>query len=304
MSDKRNCFLEVFCGICLGLLTLNCAAQASAPPAQHATTAQAGQDLSNWWRKSSLDYTPLPQQWFAHVDVTVAYTNAQGNTTGSTFNGKVDLSVRKWRFTARSTGWIQKQNITYGFNAGSAHVTQSLYREQLNFDLTRRSSLIGGVEDYTFTLIFMNDRFTEYGGYGAEVLKTKNQKASVVGALGYTQFKFNQAGMLSIPSPIVHAAVLALPTINPTGGGAMVMENYTLTMPHKIMFIENGSYMKFFNSYLGHQAMLSANLDFPITTHISFSPGYMLIDQDNQIIDALGVKTQDRTLTAGLKFSW
>ncbi len=50
--------------------------------------------------------------------------------------------------------------------------------------------------------------------------------------------------------------------------------------------------------------MVGANLDFPITSHISFSPGYQLIDQDNQIIQALGVKTQDRTLTAGLKFSW
>jgi hypothetical protein len=302
---KRNCGFEVFLGFCFCLVTLSGGAQTAPPPnAQAAPAAQAGQNLSNWWRKSSLDYTPMPQQWLAHIDVTVSYTNAQGNTTGTTFNGKVDLSVRKYRFTARSTGWIQKQNIVYGFNAGSAHVTQDLLREQLNFDMTRRSSLIGGVEDYTFTLIFMNDRFTEYGGYGIEALKLEKQKLSVVGALGYTQFQFNRPGMLSIPSPIVHAAVLALPTTNPTGGGAMVMENYTLTLPARLTLIENGSYMKFFDDYLGHQAMFSVNLDVPIAKHISFSPGYQLIDQDNQIIQALGVKTQDKTLNAGLKLSW
>ena len=302
LNRTRNCGLAVLFGICLGLTALSSAAQ-NAPSAKEGQ-APAAQDLSNWWRKSSLEYKPIPQQWLAHIDVTVSYTNAQGNTTGSTFNGKADLSVRKWRFTARSTGWVQKQNVVYGFNAGSAHVTQSLYREQVNFDLTKRSGLIGGVEDYTFTLIFMNNRFTEYGGYGAELLKTKAQKVSVVGALGYSQFEFNRDGMLSIPSPIVHAAVLALPTTSPDGGGAMVMENYTLIMPKKITLVENGSYMKFFNSYLGHQAMISANLDFPITTHVAFSPGYQLIDQDNQIIQALSVKTQDRTLTAGVKFSW
>lgn len=305
-SKMRNCNLAVLYGICLGFTSLSSVAQ-NAPSSdkdRKTSVAQAGQDLSNWWRGNSLDYTPIPEQWFAHIEATVSYTNAQGNTTGSTFNGKADLSVRKWRFTSRSTGWIQKQNIVYGFNAGSAHVTQSLYREQVNFDLNKRSALVGGVEDYTFTLIFMNNRFTEYGGYGVELLKQKAQKVSVVGALGYSQFEFNRVGMLSIPSPIVHAAVLALPTTTPSGGGAMVMENYTLIMPKKITLIENGSYMKFFDSFLGHQAMVGANLDFPITSHISFSPGYQLIDQDNQIIQALGVKTQDRTLTAGLKFSW
>ena len=246
----------------------------------------------------------MPDRWLAHVDITLAYSEAQGNTTGSNFNGKLDFSLRKWRVTARSTGWLQKQNIVYGFNAGSAHVTQDLLREQVNVDLTKRSSLLGGVEDYTFTLIFMNDRFTEYGGYGAEVLKKKRQKLSAVGALGYSEFEFNRAGMLSVPSPIVHAAVLALPTTSPTGGGVMVMEAYSLDLPKKLVFTQNGSYMKFFDSYLGHQAIVNFNLDLPIAKHVNFSPGYMLIDQDNQIIDALGVKTQDRTLTLGVKFSW
>ena len=253
---------------------------------------------------SSLDFKPMPRQWLGHVDVTVAYSNAQGNTTGTTFNGKVDLSLRKARFTSRSTGWLQKQNITYGFNAGSAHVTQNLLREQVNFDLTKRTSLIGGAEDYTFTLIFMDDRFTEYGAYGVEALKKNKQKLSFVGALGYSEFKFNRAGMLSIPSPIVHAAVLALPTTSPTGAGAMIMQAYNLELPRKITLTQSGSYMKFFDSYLGHQGMFNVNFDIPIAKHISFSPGYQLIDQDNQIIGALGVKTEDRLLTAGMKFSW
>ena len=253
---------------------------------------------------SSLDFTPMPRRWLSHIDLTLAYSNAQGNTTGTTFNGKVDFSERKWRFTARTTGWLQKLNVTYGFSAGSAHLTQSLLREQVNFDLTKRTSLIGGVEDYTFTLIFMNDRFTEYGAYGVEALKSKEQKLFFVGGLGYSEFEFNTAGMLSIPSPIIHAAVLGLPTTSPAGAGAMIMEAYSLELPRKMTLTQSGSYMKFFNSYLGHQATFNVNFDIPIVKHISFSPGYQLIDQDNQIIDALGVKTQDRLLTAGVKLSW
>lgn len=259
--------------------------------------------MKDWWQKSSFAYDPMPNQLLAHVEGSVAYSDAQGNTVGSNFNGKLDLSLRKDRFTARSTAWVQKQNIVYGFNAGSAHVTQELFREQVNYDLTKRSSAIAGVEDYTFTLIFMNDRFTEYGGYGIDVLQDNKQKLNVVAAVGYSQFTFNRAAMLSLPSPYIHAAVLALPTTSPDGAGTMPMEAYRLTLPHQLTLNESASYMKFFSSYLGHQGMFNVNLDVPLSRHFSLLPGYQLIDQDNQIIDALQVKTQDRLLLLGLKLS-
>jgi len=62
--------------------------------------------------------------------------------------------------------------------------------------------------------------------------------------------------------------------------------------------------MKFFDSYLGHQAMVNVNLDVPLSKHIGIMPAYQIIDQDNQIVDALGVKTEDRVLTLGAKLSW
>jgi hypothetical protein len=162
---------------------------------------------------------------------------------------------------------------------------------------------VAGVEDYTFTLIFMDDRFTEYGGYGVEAMKDKRQRLNLVGAFGYSEFTFNRAGMLSIPSPPIHAAVLKLNT-TPSGAGAMVMDAYSIELPRKIMINQSGSYMKFFDSYLGYQAMVNINLDVPLGKHIGFVPGYQIIDQDNQIIDALGVKTEDRVLTLGMRLSW
>jgi hypothetical protein len=291
----------------IGLLTLSAGLVASQTTAQsnapQATPAPARQDLSNWWRKSALAYDRMPARLLAHLDGTASYSESQGNTTGSTFNGKLDLSLRKWRFTGRSTAWMQKQNVVYGFSAGAAHVTQDLLREQVNFDLTRHSSLIAGVEDYTFTLIFLNDRFTEYGGYGVGLMSGKRNKLNVVGALGYSEFEFNAAGMLAIRSPIIHAAVVQLNT-SPTGAGGMVMDAYSLELPRKITFNQIGSYMKFFNGYLGHQAMVNLNLDFPLGKHASFVPGYQTIDQDNRIVDALGVKTQDKVMTMGVKLSW
>jgi hypothetical protein len=150
----------------------------------------------------------------------------------------------------------------------------------------------------------MNDRFTEYGGYGVGLLADTKQKLNLVGAIGYSQFGFNRASMLGLPSPVIHAAVLALPTTSPSGGGAMAMESYRLDLPHQLTLNQSGSYMKFFDSYLGHQAMMGVNLDVPITKHVGFQPGYQVIDQDNQIIDALQVKTQDRVLSLGLKLAW
>jgi len=289
--------------VCLGALSLFGWTYAAGQDAA-STPPKASPNLSNWWLKSSLDYHPMPAQYLAHVDFSVAYSDSQGNTTGSTFNGKVDLSVRKWRLTSRTTGWLQKQNIVYGFNAGSVHVTQDLAREQVNFDLTGRSALLAGIEDYTFTLIFMNDRLTEYGGYGVGVLKTERQKANLVGALGYSEFEFDRARMLGIPSPVIHNAVLALPSTSPTGGGAMVLAAYNLNLPRQLMLNATANYMKFFDSYLGHQGVVNTSLDVPLAKHISFLPGYQLIDQDNRIIDALQVKTQDRILTLGLKLAW
>jgi hypothetical protein len=304
MQNRDNRLRCVFFAILLVNLGWSCSAQApSAPAAPNASSAPAQEDLSNWWRKSSLSYAKIPPQFLAHVDGTASYSDSQGNTVGTTFNGKLDLSLRKDRFTARTTAWLQKQNVVYGFSAGSAHVTQDLLREQLNFDLSKHSSLIVGVEDYTFTLIFMDDRLTEYGGFGAEVMKDKRQRLNLVGAVGYSEFKFNSAGMLSIRSPIIHAAVLKLDT-KPTGAGAMVMEAYSLEMPRKMTLNQSANYMKFFDSYLGHQAMVNVNLDIPLSKHVSFVPAYQIIDQDNQIVDALGVKTEDRVMTLGVKLSW
>ncbi|HWB85703.1 MAG TPA: DUF481 domain-containing protein [Bryobacteraceae bacterium] len=271
------------------------------PAIGNAADAQPGKhEVADWWQKSSVATTPIPEPVFFHVDGSLSYMNAQGNTDGSTFDAGAAFDVRKWRFTNYFSAQFSKRDITYGFGGGNVNYTENTVRDQLEYDLTKRAMLVGGIEDYENTLIFMDKRFTVFGGAGLAAVERENQRLLFTGGLGHVDFRFDRDAMLRV-NP---TSVADLATTTPTSGGALIAQTWHWRVSPRLSFDQTGTYMTYFNHNLGHRWDIGANFNVPLTKVFSCVFGYQIKDEDNAYVRALGVKLQDRTLTMGFKVSW
>lgn len=278
---------------------------ADAKPADSkpADTKEASQkpDLGPWWQKSSLDYPHIPQVLW-HAAGSFAFMDAEGNTSGTTLDTSANFDVRKWRFTSHFLGAVTRKRIVFGFGAGSADYDERTIREQVDFDVAKHISLIGGIEDYTNTLFFMDRRLNKYGGVGTTLYRSERHNLYFIAALGHAGFVFDRQRMLSL-GPQITANVLALPTTSPSGGGAMSMQGWRWVITRKIAFTEDATYMQYFQTLLGHRWTINLAGDVPVTKHLSFGPVYRVKEETNAYVHALTVKPMDRTFVMGFRIS-
>jgi hypothetical protein len=258
-------------------------------------------DTSGWWQKSSLDF-PGVSQVLLHVDGSLSFMDAAGNTSGTTIDTAANAYVRKSRWTSHFFGQMTRKRITFGFGAGSADYDERTLREQVDFDLTRRVALFGGIEDYTNTLFFMKERLNTYGGAGATFYRSERHNVFLGAALGHANFVFDRQRMLSLP-PFISANIRALATTSPSGGGALAMQAWRWRITGKVAFTEDATYMNYFDTILGHRWTINLGGDVPITRHFSFVPAYRLKEETNVYVHALTVKPLDRTFVMGVRVS-
>jgi opacity protein-like surface antigen len=245
-----------------------CAAADPKPP----TPESAG-----WWTKSSLSDRPMPTKILYHFQGTLSYMNAEGNTEGSTFDTKGELQLRRWRFTDQILGEYSRRDVTYGGGGGTIDTTESTVRNHLGFDLTKRLSLVAGVENYKNTLMFMDKRFTVYGGAGAELVQREKHQVYLIVGLGHANFVFDHEAMLRI-NP---TAVANLQTTSPDSGATLLMQNWTWKMTPIVTLHENGTYMDFAHGDLGNQWSLGYDVNVALARRFSLAVGYHAHHEDN-----------------------
>jgi hypothetical protein len=282
------------------------------PNSTDAKAAAKKPDTRPWWLKSSFDHPPTSQILW-HVEGSFSFMDAEGNSSGTTLDSNARLQARKGRFTSDFMGAITRKRITYGFGAGSADYDERTVREQLQFDVTRKFSLIAGIEDYTNTLFFMNRRLNVYGGVGEMFVNRETFHLYLTGAVGHAGFEFDRARMLSL-GPFITRNVLGLPTTSPSGGGAMSMQGMRWKfIPGKdVAFVEDATYMQYFETFLGHRWTVNIAGDVPVLRgkgpgappHLSFGPAYRVKEETNAIVHALTVKPMDKTFLMGFRISF
>jgi hypothetical protein len=274
--------------------------QPDAPQASPASAAQAPkkQDLGSWWQKNPLEYNPVPKQWLFHAEGTLSYMSASGNTDGSTFDVSGDGEVRKNRLSSRSFAQLSRRNITYGAGQSPVDYVERTLREQVDYSLAWYLKIVGGVEGYRNTMMYMDKRLNVYGGAGATMLRNQKQQITLTAALGRTKFVFDRARMMEV-NP-VQASVL---DTSPASGGAMAMQTWRWNVSPHFSFNQDASYMKYFNSDLGYRWTVNVSGNVPINKHLSFNVSYRYKKETNTIIDALYVKPSDRTFLMGIRAS-
>ncbi len=282
------------------------------PNSADAKAAAKKPDNRPWWQKSSFDDAPTPGILW-HVEGSFSFMDAEGNSSGTTLDSNARLQARKGRWTSDFTGAVTRKRITFGFGAGSADYDERTVREQVQYDVTRKFALIGGIEDYTNTLFFMNRRLNVYGGAGETFFNSDRFHFYLIGAVGHAGFEFARDRMLSL-GPYITANVLALPTTSPSGGGAMGMQGMRWKfIPGKdVAFVEDATYMQYFESFLGHRWTVNVAGDVPVLRgkgpgappHLSFGPAYRVKEETNEIVHALTVKPMDKTFLMGFRISF
>lgn len=150
----------------LSLLPVICSAGENDSSDQSGNAPKAASAAgANWWTQSALENATPPPQFLYHIEGTLSYMDASGNTNGFFFRGQTEFDIRKGRFTDRVIASISKQDIAY-FGQGKSNFSEDTLRNELEFAVTRRSLLVAGIEDYRNTLMFMDERLTEYAGGG------------------------------------------------------------------------------------------------------------------------------------------
>jgi hypothetical protein len=256
-------------------------------------------DAANWWQRSSLSYDTLPIGYLYHIEGTVSFQEARGNTHGQAFDAQTGLDLRKGRVTNRfSTGWAHR-DMVYGFGGDEVDVTESTTRNQVEFDLTKNTILVGGLEHYKNTLMFIDHRSTYYGGMGFTVKETDAHKFQLMAGLGRAHFWFDRDGIENTNPD----ALSQIHSLEPSAPGSYYMQSWHWRMSHQITMTQDSSLMEYFGGHLGQKWTLGFDFNIPISKRVSIAPSYRIRDEDNDVIRALGVKPQDRTLSFGLRFS-
>jgi hypothetical protein len=264
-----------------------------------ADQAPAPPEKAGWWLQSSLSKQPMPTKILYHIQGTLSYMNAQGNTDGSVFDTKGELQLRRWRFTNHVLADYARKDISYGGGGGSVNTTESTIRNQLSFDITHRFMLVAGLENYKNTLMFMDKRFTVYTGAGAEVIRGEKNQVYLVAGFGQTDFRFDREAMLRI-NP---TAVARLHTTDPDSAGTLLMQNWNWKITPIVTLRQDGSYMDFTHADLGNRWSLGFDVNIAVGRRFSVAVDYHARHEDNAFIRALNVKPYDRTFTVGLRFS-
>jgi putative salt-induced outer membrane protein YdiY len=259
----------------------------------------AKQELANWWQKSSLSYGTLPARYLFHVEGTVSYEEASGNTEGRALDVRAGLDTRKGRITNRFTNNWAHRDMVYGFGGGSVDVTESTTRNETEYDLTRNALLVGGLEHYKNTLMFIDHRATYYGGIGVTVKETDAHNFRLMGGLGRAHFRFDRDGIENTNPE----ALNSIHSLEPSAMGSYYMQSWRWRISHQITMTQDSSLMEYFGGHLGQKWTLGFDFNIPISKRLSVAPAYRIRDEDNDVIRALGVKPQDRTFSFGLRFS-
>jgi hypothetical protein len=276
-----------------------CGAMAAACAAADEGAKPPSPESAGWWTKSSLSAATMPTKVLLHFQGTLSFMNAEGNTVGSSFDTKGDLLLRRWRFTNHFTADYIRRDVVYGNGGGAVDTTESTIRNHVDFDLTKHFSAVAGIERYENTLMFMDRRLTAYTGLGAEIVHAERHQVYLVAGFGQSDFLFDRDAMLRI-NP---TAVATLKTTDPDSTGTLLMQNWNWKITKMVTFHQDGSYMDFSHAELGNRWSLGFDLNVAVAKRFSLALGYQARHDDNAFVRALGVKSDDRTFTTGIRLT-
>lgn len=280
-------------------------AKATAP----APAAEKKIDLGNWWEKSSLSYSPVPEQWLFHEEGTLDYKHKSGNTKSDRYDGSATFKVRKLRFTNTLYYGIDKEYTVQNASPGTtSSPTDSDYRnfqEALRYDLTARLYTEGGYiwekdrEDY------ISARRSYYAGVGYALIDTLKHHLEVFAAGGYVSEEY--------PSLIKNAMHLDHEAVTT----AYFKEDYrwnitdTLTYKETFRIIPNLERTDAYNDDPNnlhvtgqtnrYRWFLINEIYFKLAAHLNFMTGCK-IEYDSDPWPT--VKKTDTTVKSGIQFSY
>lgn len=255
------------------------------------------QNLANWWLNSSLFYDPLPKKFLAHVEGTLSYTNNHGNIDGSMLDVKVELDLRKNRFTNRFNAHNMRQDTNYS-SGGQVRTTQNTIRNRLDYDLTKNFVLVAGVENYHDTVLLIDQRLSYFGGFGVAGKPETRHYLNFTGGLAYSFFRYDE----TVLGPALEQQGLTIGT-QPSSGAVLMLQTWRWQLTKTVTLTEQGLFIDYFNQDLGRRWSGNLDLNVPVSKWLSIAISYTIKSEINRYTSVMGVKPQDRNFTTGIRVS-
>ncbi len=199
---------------------------ASSPQKIKAVQPAAKEELGQWWRRSSLNYDPMPEKWLFHTEIQYSFVDKTGNDDGYAHSGDFFTALRKARFTNYLSYKIEK----YDFDQSDGEVSSDdyqMFEESLRFDLTKRLYAQAGFFWERDDTYLVEDRDTWYGGFGYQIVDNKRYGLDLFLSYGHQKEEYN--------SIIVELMDLS----EEKTGVTYLSERFNLNITEKLSFIDS-----------------------------------------------------------------
>ena len=232
--------------------------------------------MANWWLKnaSTLDN----DDFLYHFELSMNYTKMQGNMVGEIYGSKDLVVLRKGNIVNTASLDWNKQNLNYKMLNSKIKTETLKFRNYLSYDFAEMFTVGLGFDFEKDDNVYIDDQRIYYigGGFSYEY-KPMHMSFSLIGGYGmedriYTKTMFDQLGM----------------TQNEYSSGGILLNNsLVLPLAPWIIFIEEGTYVKYVEDNMGFRYDLVLGLIIPINQYLSFNINYIIKYKDNDIINSI-----------------
>jgi putative salt-induced outer membrane protein YdiY len=269
----------------------------------------AKESLGKWWEKSSLNYSPLPERWLAHLEGSLNYDHRSGNIRSSLYDASATLKVRKRRFTDTLAFIINKELTAQIPSPGSDAIQIAIdYRsiqDTLRFDLTKRLYADVGYIREKDTVNYIKDRDILYSGMGYALIDTKKHSLEAFAAGGFERVQFLDSVRGFVSSDHLNAAALFFREDYRWNISDRITYNQTFRIVQnfekKLIIDDDQSNLHGIGETYRYRWSLVNDIYLKLVAHLNFSNGSKIEYNSNPW---LMVRKLDVTLKSGIQFSF
>ncbi|MDM8523999.1 hypothetical protein QUF80_11585 [Desulfococcaceae bacterium HSG8] len=143
-----------------------------------------GKSLGRWWLKNAKTYDPMPLPLLYHLEGKYAYAEKSGNIDVENHEATALISLRKGIFTSFTTYSKGKSDVTINLTKDQTSTETGDFMQDFSLALTDRISVQAGMMWNTNSAIYLDDRYTYYGGLQVVLFDSPNLGLSLGGYYG------------------------------------------------------------------------------------------------------------------------
>ncbi|MBF0101144.1 MAG: DUF481 domain-containing protein [Desulfobacterales bacterium] len=253
-----------------------------------------GKELGQWWKKNAHAYSPTPTALLYHLEGNITGTLLTGNVDADIKKGDTTLLLRKEYFSSMTNLGLTSNKTEQNITNKKTDIQKRDINQMFAYDITDRISAgLGYMWKYDNGL-YLDSRDTYYIGSTFSFFNKPPVLLKVGGYYGYEANNF-MTDMIKTDFPEVkNQGKVIVESLTPfhlryNSTGIRFMENMTLMLSEKVIFLQAYDHMIYFKDSDYYHWTGSLTMQIGITKTISFITRYSIDYEKSR----LGVQIKD-----------